>query len=95
MWRLHNRCLFRWGETGCRHLNNRTASQKTLWSTVEKANESKENEGGDLDRKEASMKDPFPSGQGCRGKLCGGKKTPLSLQHTILRQTATEKTQQY
>jgi hypothetical protein len=30
-------CIFRWGETGCRYPNDRTANQETLWSAAEKA----------------------------------------------------------
>jgi hypothetical protein len=39
-------------------------------------------------------KTPSPQDKGAEGGS-GDKKTPLRLQHTILRQTATEKTQEY
>jgi hypothetical protein len=29
-------CFFRWGEIGCRCLNDQTANQETLWSAAEK-----------------------------------------------------------
>jgi hypothetical protein len=42
-------CFFRLGKTGCRHLNDWTAGQETLWSAEEKALKRKKDEGGNLD----------------------------------------------
>jgi hypothetical protein len=36
-------------KTGCRHLNDRTTRQESLWSAEDKAHKRKKDEGGNLD----------------------------------------------
>jgi hypothetical protein len=81
-------CLFRRGETGCRHLNDWTAGQETLWSAEEKARKRKK-DGGNLDGRKTKKENSAILRQGNIWKQWGCEETPLRHHHTIARKAVT------
>jgi hypothetical protein len=70
---------FRRGKTGCRHLNDWTAGQETVWSAEEKARKRKKDEGGNLDGRKTKKENSAISRQGNSWKQWGCEETPLRL----------------
>jgi hypothetical protein len=64
-------CLSRWGKTGCRHLNDWTAGQETLWSAEEMVRKRKKDEGGNLGGRQTKRENSAISRQGGSVKSTG------------------------
>jgi hypothetical protein len=70
------------------------AGQKNLWNTAEKLMKARKMREGTWMERKPPWKTPSPHDKGAEGSSAEGKKTSLRLQHTVLRQTATKKTQE-